>query len=90
MILEGIRVSTDMDPDTEALLAFPHDSLYGQFNYAVLLLTAMFFVNFLLSLLTRGVKMELVINIVVKGRYNDKLLVSQQLSYNTKMHTIVG
>ena len=34
--------------------------------------------------------MELVINIVVKGRYNDWLLVSQQHSYNTKMHTIVG
>ena len=25
MILEGIRVSTDMDPDTEASLAFPRD-----------------------------------------------------------------
>ena len=37
MILEGIRVSTDMDPDTEASLAFSHDGLYGQFNYAVLL-----------------------------------------------------
>ena len=37
MILEGIRVSTDMDPDTEASLAFPRDGLYGQFNYAVLL-----------------------------------------------------
>ena len=70
MILEGIRVSTDMDSDTEASLAFPHDGLYGQFNYAVLLRLC-FFVNFLLSLLTRGVKMELVINIVVKGRYND-------------------
>ena len=53
MILEGIRVSTDMDPDTEASLAFPRDGLYGQFNYACVI-TAMFFVNFLLSLLTRG------------------------------------
>ena len=34
MILEGIRVSTDIDPDTEVSLAFPRDGLYGQFNYA--------------------------------------------------------
>ena len=59
-----------MDPDTETSLALPHDGLYGQFNYAVLLAMAMFFGKFS-SLLTRGVKMELVINIVVKGRYND-------------------
>ena len=82
-----------MDPDTEASLAFPHDGLYGQFNYAVLLCRPCLFCQhlyFLLSLLTRGVKMELEINIVVKGRYNDYLFLSNLRSYNTKMHTIVG
>ena len=59
-----------MDPDIEASLAFPRDGLYGQFNYAVLLQPC-FLSTFCLSLQTRGVKMELVINIVVKGRYND-------------------
>ena len=66
-------VSTDMNPDTEASLTFLHDGLYGQFNSAVLLQPCLFcqHLYFLLSLLTRGVKMELVINILVKGHYND-------------------
>ena len=59
-----------MNPDTEASLKFLHD---GLFNSAVLLRPCLFcqHLYFLLSLLTRGVKMELVINIVVKGHYND-------------------
>ena len=32
MILEGIRVSTDMDPDTEASLAFPRDGLADKWD----------------------------------------------------------
>ena len=65
-----------MDPHTEASLAFPHDGLYGQFNSVCCVITAMFIYSTLVLFAKSRVKMELEMNIVVKGHYNDYLFLS--------------